>query len=280
MGDRFDWKFWASLCAAIASLVVPVVLWQLDFSSKALAVQVTTSVAVLSEKSVPALAVEVTVDGVKLDSPYLSTLNIKNSGSRPISTADFEAPIEIAVSEKTKIVRAKIDSVFPDDLRPVLRTDGQIKIEPLLLNPGDSFTISALTSGTAPKFVARARISGIKQIDFQDYSPFKPNYPRATYAAVVAAVVIFAYFFFVTAVFRPLVLPAGRWVGLLAPTALGLNSSNTIARVFIYAGFEPTFWRVIMVYIISGVALLPFLYGMIRRGQARAAEVEVRTRTL
>jgi hypothetical protein len=76
MLNRLDWKFFLTLVFAISSAVVPVWLWQLDRSSKALTLTI-KSTAELQPQGVAALdGVQVLVDGRPLRAPFVSVLEL------------------------------------------------------------------------------------------------------------------------------------------------------------------------------------------------------------
>ena len=80
MLERLDWKFFLTLIIAIASVAVPVWLWQIDLSSKALTLTV-KSIAELQTQGISDLdGVQVLVDGKPLASPFVSVLELSNSG--------------------------------------------------------------------------------------------------------------------------------------------------------------------------------------------------------
>ena len=169
MDLRFDWKFFLTLAITIASVAVPVWLWQVDLSSKALTLTV-KSTAELQPKGVDTLdGIQLSLDGKALESPYVSVLEFSNSGSRPIVTSDFEGPIRISTEGTSKLVKARTTSSSPTSLEPVLSlAEGVVLLSPLLLNPGDTIRITAVAAGAKPAFTARARVAGVVEISVID----------------------------------------------------------------------------------------------------------------
>lgn len=169
MDPRFDWKFFLTLAITIASVVVPVWLWQIDLSSKSLSLTV-KSTAELQPKGIDSLdGIQLSVDGKALDSPYVSVLEFSNSGSRPIVTSDFEGPVRVSTEGPSKLVKARATSSSPTTLEPALSlVDGAVFLQPLLLNPGDTLRLTAVAVGAKPIFTARARVTGVSEINVVD----------------------------------------------------------------------------------------------------------------
>lgn len=164
-----DWKFFLMLVATLASVIVPVWLWQAEQQAHSMVLQ-RVSITSLQPQNMPTVKdLRITLNGQELDSPYLTVFDLKNNGSRPIPQSDFEVPVEINAKEPVRIVSVELASVKPNDLKPIISShDGGITIQPLLLNPSDTLRMTAVTTGGNPEFSIRARISGIQRIDIDD----------------------------------------------------------------------------------------------------------------
>jgi hypothetical protein len=100
---------------------------------------------------------------------FIASVRVTNSGDIPIKRDDFESNIKLDLGEKSEVLKVDIPEKNPPNLIPkILSTANIVEIEPLLLNPGDTFVIQVFASGKKemPKF--DARIIGIKEpkIDF------------------------------------------------------------------------------------------------------------------
>ena len=192
-----DFKFWLSLLAAIAGVVIPVWLWQFDLNSRSLSLRLASSLGLQSEAKTSIPDLELRIDGRKLENPHLSILSLTNDGSRPISASDFETPIQIIVGEKTEIVRARISSTMPEDLHgEVTSSNARIELNPLLLNPKDVVELAIVTSGDSPTFSVRSRINGISRIAYQDDTRKKVSWATAVvlFALSLSAMILYAVF--------------------------------------------------------------------------------------
>lgn len=188
-----DWKFYVTLIATVAGVVVPIWLWLADQDARSIHVKQLSQTA-LQEGEVSRVAgLKITIDGKQLDNPYLTIAEISNDGSRPITISDFESPLEIRASEKVRIVRAQITEVHPTDLQPTLTSNGNntIKLQPLLMNPNDSIKIAVLTTGELPKFTLRTRIAGISTIQLDEGVPNQTRLKNRAWIEVMIGLALF-----------------------------------------------------------------------------------------
>lgn len=169
MHIRFDWKFFLTLLLTVASIVIPVWLWQADLSSKALTLTI-KSVADLQPQGLGRLeGIQMSIDGKPLRTPFVSVLELTNTGSRPILAADFEGPLKIAVAKPSVFVKAQPGSATPTSLEP--RADlieSMVVVQPLLLNPGDVIQLTVVTADARPEYSVRGRIVGVKEVTVND----------------------------------------------------------------------------------------------------------------
>jgi hypothetical protein len=150
----FDWKFFLMLVFAIAGVAVPVLLWQLELSSKALTLTI-KSTAELQSQGVDALdGVQVLVDGKPLRAPFVSVLELSNSGSKPVVALDFEGPMRISLTAPSEVVKVQLVLAKPPSIEPALTIhEGVVLLQPLLLNPGDVFRFVLVTANGKPEGV-------------------------------------------------------------------------------------------------------------------------------
>lgn len=171
MSLRFDWKFVLSILVAIASVGVPVLLWQTDQAAHSMKLDVVSQTS-LNPGSTPALTgLKLSLNGQELSDAYLTVLELTNNGSRPILQTDFESLIQIFSELPSKIVRAEVGDVAPKDLKPSIGLeDGQIVWQPLLLNPGDLIRVTVLSISGKPRFGSRVRVAGITKVSLNEVS--------------------------------------------------------------------------------------------------------------
>jgi hypothetical protein len=190
MSVTVDWKFVVTFIATLAGVVIPVALWQADLSSKALSFEVISTAGLDPAPTSQMQGLLVSIDGTPVPNAFLSVLLLSNTGSKPIASTEFEAPLEIRTAASgTKIVRSQVASTAPTDLRPtVASTEDAVSVQPLLLNPKDSVKLTVLTSGPQPTFLVRSRIAGVKTVEVTDKSSTRAA--RRAWAQSIAGVLL------------------------------------------------------------------------------------------
>lgn len=196
---KFDWKFFVTLIATIAGLAVPVWLWQFDLKAKSLTVRLNASVPLHSQEVTSIPDLQISIGGERIESPVISTLEISNDGEKPIPTSDFESDIELQVGKLTKLVRARVSEVDPEDLKATISVDGQsVRLKPLLLNPKDKITVAILTSGEIPTFIPRSRVAGIPSIKFDGQKSVDSKWKQIAFNGFLSLAGLTLYFYFGT----------------------------------------------------------------------------------
>jgi len=232
-----DWKYVATLLAAIAGVAVPVGLWQWDLRAKSLSVSLQSSVELQTPASTSMPDLRLTIAGEAIVAPVLSTLELINDGAKPISSADFESPLELRVSEPARVLRARVSSADPPDLKPEIEVAPQlIRLKPMLLNPSDRVTLTVLTTGPLPVVSPRARIAGVSSVRFkslQENSGGRVGLVISTIAALGGFVLYFVYGASLPPCSRSRLSP---FLSLSTMLALSVLSSLALKRVLDLAG--------------------------------------------
>lgn len=222
-----DWKFWATIIAAVVGAVVPIVLWQYDNNSKSLTLRAISSIA-LEPANTTFDDVAMTVGGIKIKNPYLSTIEFSNTGSKPISAVDFEGPVEF-IAKGASIERVRVASSEPSGIPGALAlVDGRARLQPLLLNPRDTLTMAFVTAGERPQFEVAGRVSGIKKIESIEVS-LPSSRAKIAYKLSIAAICILLYAIFAVNFFWPLNLPLERWLILATAFVFCLLGNLAVA---------------------------------------------------
>lgn len=219
----FDWKFAATIVAAIAGLALPIVLWQSDLAAHSLTVRLLSTTALQPAANIQNL--QISLNGQNIDSPYLSSFELINSGSKAVVTADFESPIKIAVNGAVRLVSVQTTTTVPKNIPVKLSiTPTGAEIAPFLSNPKDVVAFSIITSGGKPSFEARSRIAGISEIGFEDSSAKSIGYWKPLSLTIFGTLLFLLY-----AIYLPLaitrksfVIP--RWLGVVSGLGYGVAS--------------------------------------------------------
>jgi len=265
----FDWKFFATMLATIAGIAVPVWLWQVDLSAHSLSVRLASSVALqpVGATSIPDL--QISIDGVNIKSPFISTLELSNDGSKPVLAGDFESPIELNVGQDTQVVRARVSSAEPNDLKAELDTNRQsVKLHPLLLNPKDTLIIAVMTSGGSPTFDVKARIAGISKIKFEDTTTKKASWKGAAKHFVTALLAFILYWVYAAAFIRPYSVRLSRLLSITTMLVCAFSGSFAIRRGYEASGMEAAkidVWPVIVVPTLIGFSVIFYIFRRSKR---------------
>lgn len=118
--------------------------------------------------------VSVLFDGNPVNNPQLIVLTITNSGGKPVASTDFETPININYGDEVQLLTYSVEKASPQSLAPELEaTDAELTIQPLLLNPGDHFSIKALLAGKTASPKVATRILGVQEVSEHHLSNVK-----------------------------------------------------------------------------------------------------------
>lgn len=123
----------------------------------------------------------------------LVSLTVKNSGRSPIERVDFDGNLQLLFDSSSEILAAQISRTFPRKLSVMIAVaqedseePSRIRVDPLLLNPGDWFTILALVSRFGGSVMAHGRIAGVREI--QNEANDREN--RGTFWAALGGVAL------------------------------------------------------------------------------------------
>lgn len=158
-----------TLIVAVISLAWAIWSGYLGLKPHSLEFKLVSQVAIQPKETGAISGIQVTVDGIQVESPYLSVLELTNNGGKPIPKSDFEAPLELRAGTGVRVVRAQVTATSPKDIEAHLEAaQDVVTLSPLLLNPDDTITISVLTAVKPPIFTPRARIADISTLSLSD----------------------------------------------------------------------------------------------------------------
>lgn len=194
---KVNWSFITTNVVAIAALAVTIYFSQADLNGHSLTIHLVSSSTLQAPADSKIQDLQITVNGTQIESPYISSLVLINSGSKPIPSADFETPVVLSTRNHSKLISAQIAGTDPEDIpAKILIEDGKLKILPFLSNPKDQIKITLVSSGM-PDFTAKARIAGVNEIIFEDMTYEPPNYGRAVMSALflLGSLAMYSFYF-------------------------------------------------------------------------------------
>jgi hypothetical protein len=117
--------------------------------------------------------VRILLDDKPIENAELLLVKIKNTGLLPIKSSDFETPLILSLGTSAKILDSEIYDLSPRNLQVKFSAENEtIKINPVLLNSKDSFTVKIIAESLS-KVELSGRIVGVKNI-----YKFGGSYPR------------------------------------------------------------------------------------------------------
>lgn len=111
--------------------------------------------------------------GAHVPNARIVVVRLWNSGNTPIDRADFDKPIRLKYSGK--LLMSVVSEATPDHLRDDAQAtvdtgqdESAAQLRPVLLNPGDSLTLTALVADSLGDFEVQAHINGARLERFDD----------------------------------------------------------------------------------------------------------------
>lgn len=274
MSWRFlDWKFLLTFSVTIIGIVVPLV-WQSD-SSKGMELRLNSSTSLEPASQIHDL--QLVLDGKKLDSPYSSTLDLVNTGSKTVLSTDFDKPIEIVLEDSARVITARITSTSPIDMPvEISTTEHVVRIAPHLSNSGDSISLNIITSGKKPAYGVRARIAGIQRVNYADLT--LPKSPYFRYFKPVAAGVSAWALFCLNVMFMVVALKRSELgIPLVVPVFVSLASyaGGALLMMGMVEAFElQNRWKILVpMVLVAAVLSIVFCSYLLRRWLRQASKL-------
>ena len=116
---------------------------------------------------------QVFYNGAEVESPFLYSITIENTGEYPISNEDFKEIFSIAFSGSKQIVQARVlksstQSIMDEISENTSIEKSIVSIDDFYLNTGESFTIHIIVDGKPERISFNARISGISNLTIRN----------------------------------------------------------------------------------------------------------------
>jgi hypothetical protein len=156
------WTALATLLAALA-IGVSIVLYRKQRARKTLSfeMEITELVSVHSEARDQ---IKIFYGEEQVVNACLLQLQLENVGNVPITEADFEKPLGIALTQDGSPLTAEISASDPPGLEPAVGiADHAVQVDPHLLNPRDRITLKVIARNFTG-FQLQYRIVGISRL--------------------------------------------------------------------------------------------------------------------
>lgn len=192
------WQFIGAVLA-IGAIAATLIVYRLQKNRKDLTYRVRSSTRVISVGEEIAGKLQITYEGIPITGAQLLVIEIANTGNLPVPSSDWETPITLRLKHGGVICSSELTATNPPNLEIKLKTDSEfVRIQPTLLNSGDSISIKLLITEFMEAPEVEGRIIGVKQIKAGAHaSPTSPssgcltNFLALLYGIALAAAVFF-----------------------------------------------------------------------------------------
>jgi hypothetical protein len=169
MEDFFSkpwWEFVGAFTGVVLG-VIAILIARRQIKKKSLVYNVVYSSPLLTVASEIKEELKISYKGSPIQELNIFEIKFLNNGRDEIRKEDYEVPLEILFPNVKTFFSVEMSNCNPDDLKLLLHVEGSNKkviVDPLLLNPGDFFTVKFLFNGESDNYKIFARIAGIKKI--------------------------------------------------------------------------------------------------------------------
>ncbi|MCP4545253.1 MAG: hypothetical protein GY835_02165 [bacterium] len=174
-------RFWQVVAGVtgVLAVAVAVTVFLVSMTERSRGLQATllsTSSLLNSEIKTSRHEFELLYNGSEVENVSIMQIRIRNSGSQPIRSTDFEEPLAVVFSGVANIIAAEVVSTMPHDLPVQVEWENsRIEFGKMLLNAEDQFTIEVASIPTEGEEAAidnvAGRIAGIQHVEFQSTVP-------------------------------------------------------------------------------------------------------------
>ncbi|QZP34755.1 hypothetical protein [Pseudomonas sp. DR48] len=263
-----DWKYLVMFALTLVGILAPVV-WQSVQETHSITVKLLASTTLQPGGQTGIQDLQVSLNGRKIDDPYLSLMEVVNDGSKSILSNDFETPIELIPQGESLIVTAQVTSTTPANITAKVSTeDKRVMIAPYLSNPEDSIFITVITSGGQPSFTTRARIASVKNVNYLDSSVPKTNNVKFAIKIFSAFCMTIMYFVYMSAVGKQIIMskPLAYLTGLGFATGGGYTLVSAATQIDTLLPTTTAFAIALsLMTLLAGLAALPVSKKLIPR---------------
>ncbi len=217
----------------VLAFLPPILIWFfLQKESADLSVVVTSETSVISLNANYSSDIAVFYKNKPIAGLYVADIRIKNEGNRPIEQSDFDKPITVQFNGAV-VAPVKVTSTTPDGLPVKINARGNsIEVEPLLMNPDDSFTIQTKVIDPTHNELSikpAARIKSIKDISFSPYTEEKNPWYKFV-LGIITSILAGISLFSGKTLFKQVKLVAIKLPGVTLELTKEIESSHKISQ--------------------------------------------------
>ena len=154
-----DPRWWAAIIT-LAGLIITLTIAHFNKAKKRLQYEVVSYTRLTTIHEAAGDRIAITFDGKPVSAVVLVSVSVANTGNQPLLEADFTTPLSMNLTDG-KILSAEVTERSPNGLPVNISiVDASLKVDPLLLNPKDSFIVHLLADGGNAGVDVQGRIVG------------------------------------------------------------------------------------------------------------------------
>jgi hypothetical protein len=150
----------------VIAIAITVILYWIQRQKRALSWQVVSNTPLLSIDKEIKGNLEVLYKGKHVQDVQLIIAKIINTGNVPITSTDYERPINFEFGKNTRILTAEVTETSSDSLKASANIEGEkVILPPILMNKHDWITLKLLVNQYDDHISVDGRIVGVNKIN-------------------------------------------------------------------------------------------------------------------
>lgn len=258
MSDNGKWLL--MFLVTMLSVIIPVIIFGISRENKCLNYEVISGNIISKSDIINTENVKVLFKEEKLKNLDFQLIKITNDGKVPIKKQDFDRELTINYPKGTRVLLANVWRTKPLNLEVKINAiENEVKVEPLLLNKDEQFTVQVLTTDVQSEPAINARITGLDYIKNNTPKTSNTNL-RLSKFLVIASVAGFVYgaTAFLMICGRKIIIPKFLMILIVISSCMGSVFANN--KYSLYKNLDYFSWPLILLF--ASVAL-GFIYSIV-----------------
>jgi hypothetical protein len=158
------WQFIGAVLTLIA-IIISVYVSRKQRERKHIHCEIISNSSVVSVSKPVKPDIQIFYKGKLASDLRLIIIKLQNTGTLPISSKDYEEPIQVFLGEDADILDVELVEFAPKSLAPQFNNNvNNLTLKPLLLNPKDMFILKVIARKASETVEVKARIIGVSDI--------------------------------------------------------------------------------------------------------------------
>lgn len=227
-------QFWALIATVVigaVTIVLMVAIYFLQKNRKELSYEVLSSTPLVTVAQQYGSRIQVLWDGEPIPDVSLVVLWLGSTGNKEICAEEFDGNIDVTFPGAERVLSADVNETTPANLHSIPITDGKlVSIPPLLLNSGDSMTLSFFVAGYEGQTNVAGRAAGMPKIKL------KTSVQQQAIRTLVVTLIVAIFFLCIVFFIGPYLDPDGSSTVMtisitIIAAALGFLTWDSLQRI-------------------------------------------------